>query len=156
MGYASTKTDQFLKLGLLPCVHLWTLQVEVRSKLMNIQLLHSRPVNSCESIRISRGLIFVQRFQLIHASSCCADSVGVRFVGICTWFCTHINEHKVKEVGHIASMYTWCSHGPGKKVFTVFINMSNSNYMFIHMKEECSLSSSACVNMRNLALLTKL
>ena len=37
-------------------------QLEVRSKLMNIQILHSRPVNSCK---------------LIHTSSCCADSVGV-------------------------------------------------------------------------------
>ena len=71
-------------------------QLEVRSKFMNIQLLHPRPVNSCKSIRISRGLISVQRFQLIHAS-CCADSVGVRFVGTCARFRTRINENIVKE-----------------------------------------------------------
>ena len=60
---------------------------------MNIQLLHSRPLNSCKSVRISRGLISVQRFQLIHTLSCCADSVGVRFVGTCARFRTHINEN---------------------------------------------------------------
>ena len=65
---------------------------------MNIQLLHSRPVNSCKSVRISRGLISVQRFQLIHASSYCADSVGVRFVDICARFRTRINDNKVKAV----------------------------------------------------------
>ena len=65
---------------------------------MNIQLLHSRPVNSCKSACISRGLISVQRFQLIHASSCCADSVGVLFVGISAQFHTRINEKKVKAV----------------------------------------------------------
>jgi len=53
----------------------------VRSKFVNIQLLRSRPVNSCKSVRISRGLISVQRFQLIHAS-CCADSVGVRLLAL--------------------------------------------------------------------------
>ena len=68
-------------------------QLEVRSKFVNIQLLHSRPVNSCKSVRISRGLISVQRFQLIHASSCCADSVGVCFVGTCAWFRTRVNEN---------------------------------------------------------------
>ena len=47
----------------------------------------------------SQGLrVSVKRFQLLHASSCCADSVGVRFVGICTEFYTRINENKVKAV----------------------------------------------------------
>ena len=54
----------------------------MRSKFVNIQLLHSRPVNSSKSVHISRGLISVQRFQLIHASSCCADSVGVHFLAL--------------------------------------------------------------------------
>jgi len=48
---------------------------------VNIQL-HSRSVNSCKSICISQGLISVQRFQLIHASSCCADPVGVCFLAL--------------------------------------------------------------------------
>ena len=70
----------------------------MRSKLRNIQSLHSRPVNSCRSVRISRGLISVQRFQLIHASSYCADPVGIRFVDICALFRTRINDNKVKAV----------------------------------------------------------
>ena len=40
----------------------------------------------------------MQDFQLINVSSCNADSVGVHFVDICTLFCTHINEYKVKAV----------------------------------------------------------
>ena len=73
-------------------------QLEVRSKFVNIQLLHSRPVNSCKSVRISRGLISVQRFQLIHAVLYCAHPVGVHFVGICARFRNRINENKVKAV----------------------------------------------------------
>jgi len=65
---------------------------------MNIQLLHSRPINSCKSVRISRGLISVQRFQLIHAVSYCAHSVGVHFVGTCARFRTRISENKAKAV----------------------------------------------------------
>jgi len=91
------------------CVQLWTLrwcrvetvhvqdQLVVRSKLMNIQLLHSRPVNSCKSVHISQGLISVQFFQLIHASSCCADSFGVRFVGICAQIHTGINAGNIAD-----------------------------------------------------------
>ena len=73
-------------------------QLGVPSKLMNIQLVQFRLVKSCKSIHIPRGLISVQRFQLIHASSCCADSIGVRFLSICTQFRTHKSENRVKAI----------------------------------------------------------
>ena len=54
----------------------------------------SSPVNSSKSICISQGgrLISMEYFQLIHASSYCADSVGVHFLGICGQFCACINQ----------------------------------------------------------------
>ena len=75
--------------------------LEVRSKLMNIQLLHSRLkfVNSCKFVCISQRVISVQHFQLIHASSCCADSVGVGFVGICAR--AYNSEIKLQSICHI-------------------------------------------------------
>ena len=72
-------------------------QLEARG-FMNIQLLHSMPINSCKSVRVFRGLISVQSFQLIHAHSCFVDSVGVHFAGTCTKFFTPINENIVKAV----------------------------------------------------------
>ena len=88
-------------------------QLEVRSKFVNIQLLHSRPVNSCISVCISRGLISVQCFQLIHAFSHCADFVGVRFVGICARFCTRINENNKGSWTLTPNncVYRTCCHG---------------------------------------------
>jgi len=47
-------------------------------------------MTACKSVGISRGLISVQCFQLILASLCYADSVGVHFVAICTQFHTRI------------------------------------------------------------------
>ena len=44
-----------------------------------------------QTVCISRGLISVQCFQLIHTSSCCADSVGVGFFGTCAYvFIVHV------------------------------------------------------------------
>ena len=53
---------------------------------------------------------FCTVFQLIHASLCCADSSGVHFIGICTWFRTCINENKIKAIQLWPSTVMYLAH----------------------------------------------
>ena len=72
-------------------------QIGMHSKLMKIiQLVQFSLVNSCKSVCIPQGR--VQRFQFVHASSCCADFIGVHFASICTQFRMCNDENKVKAI----------------------------------------------------------
>ena len=52
----------------------------------------------------------MQIFQLIHAVSYCAHSVGVHFVGICARFRTRINKKQLKQLNFDPSNYEFIVH----------------------------------------------
>ena len=62
-----------------------------------LQTLYCRPGQQIHAnlFVLPEGLFLCK---LICVCSCCAVSIGVCFVDICTQFCTCINEHKVKAV----------------------------------------------------------